>query len=53
MCPSSRNSFSIFASNIMSNHLSPSMQHCHGLPKPWAPHLDFGIRYGGFHRGAS
>jgi len=51
MCPSSRNSFSIFASNIVSNHLSPCKQHCQGLPKPWAPHLGFGIRYGGFHGG--
>jgi hypothetical protein len=31
MCPSSRNSFSIFASNIVSNHLSPCRQHYQGL----------------------
>jgi len=51
MCPSSRNSFSIFASNIVSNHLSPCKQHCQGMPKPWAPHLGFGVKYGGFHGG--
>jgi hypothetical protein len=49
MCPSSKNSFSIFASKFLSNHLSPCEQHYQGLPKPWAPHPIFGVGYGGFY----
>jgi hypothetical protein len=52
MCPSLKNSFSIFASKIMSKHLSPCGQQYQGLPKPWAPHPSFGIKYGSFNRGA-
>ncbi len=51
MCLTLKNSFSFFASKIMSNHLSPCEQHYQGLPKPWAPHLGFGVKYGGFNRG--
>jgi hypothetical protein len=52
MCLSLKNSFSIFASKIMSNHLSPCEQHYQGLPKPWAPRPGFGVKFGGFNRSA-
>jgi len=52
MCPSSKNSFIIFASKKLSNHLSPCRQHCQGLPKPWVAHPSFGVGYGAFYRGA-
>jgi hypothetical protein len=51
MCLSLKKSFSIFASKIMSNHLSPCGQHYQGLPKLWAPHPGFGVKYGGINRG--
>ncbi len=52
MCSFSKNSFTIFASNNLSNHLSPCKQHSQGLPKPWVPHPGFGVGYGGFYPGA-
>ncbi len=50
MCLSSKNPSSISMSNFLSNHLSPYMQHYQGLPKPWVPRLDFGVRYEGFYK---
>jgi hypothetical protein len=49
MCPSSKNSFAISASKLVFDHFSFYKQQCQGLPKPWAPHLGFGIKYGGFY----
>jgi hypothetical protein len=50
MCLSSKNPSSISMSIFLSNHLSPYMQHCQGLPKPWVPRLGFGVRYEGFYK---
>jgi hypothetical protein len=47
-----KNSFTIFASIFLSNHFSPCRQHYQGLPKPWVPHLGFGVKYKGFYEGA-
>jgi len=52
MCPSSKISFSISVSKIVSNHLSPYRKHYQGLPKLSMPQPNFGIRYGGFYEGA-
>jgi hypothetical protein len=35
-CSSSKNSFTIFSSKNLFDHLSPCRQHCQGMPKPWA-----------------
>jgi hypothetical protein len=51
MCSFSKNSFIIFTSNFLFDHLSPYRQHNQGLPKPWAPHPSFGVGYGGFYQG--
>ncbi len=51
MCSFSKNSFTIFASKILFDHLSPYKQHNQGLPKPWAPHHGFGVGYRGFYKG--
>jgi hypothetical protein len=44
----SRNSFTISSSKKHFGHLSPYKQHSQALPKPWAPHLGFVVKYGGF-----
>jgi hypothetical protein len=51
MYPFSKKSFTIYASIFLSNHLSPCRQHNQGLPKPWVPHPNLGIGYGGFYEG--
>jgi hypothetical protein len=50
-CSFFKNSFTISTSKKLSNHFSPCRQHSQDLPKPWVPHPNFGIGYGGFYGG--